>query len=132
MDFGTHKKRSIEISTIPIINIVFLLLIFFIVQGTLRSTDVLPIDAPVSLSGSAVVTEPLEILIGEDEVILDLELVSDKLLEKRLINILKTDPEAEIMLKADANLNAVRLIEILQLVREAGVKNLYLITSAPI
>lgn len=131
MNFTRKKRAEIEINTIPIINIVFLLLIFFIVTGTLKNTDVIPIDAPLSKSGEEVFTDPIEILIGENEIIYDLELVSEKELGLRLQSSLKLDAKIEIMLKADADLEAKRLVDVLKVVRKAGVTNLYLITNSP-
>lgn len=131
MNFTRKKRAEIEINIIPIINIVFLLLIFFIVTGTLKNTDVLPIDAPISKSGEEVFTDPIEILVGKNEIIYELELVSEEQLKELLEESLKRDAKAEIMLKADADLEAKRLVDVLKTVRKAGVTNLYLITNSP-
>lgn len=129
MNFHKTDKKAIEINIIPIINIVFLLLIFFIAAGTLKNNDVIAVNAPVSTSGSEVASDPIEIIINRDDIIINLELVSQKDLGFVLNDLLATDPETEIMLKADAKLPATRLVEILQLIRKANGKNLYLVTE---
>lgn len=129
MNFNKTNKKQIEINIIPIINIVFLLLIFFIAAGTLKSTDVIPVNAPTSQTGQEVFTDPIEILVNETEIIINLELVTEKDLGFILRDLLKTDPKTEIMLKADAELDATRLVEVLKLIKKSGGTNLYLVTE---
>lgn len=100
-------------------------------QGTIKNQDVLPVEAPTSQSGQEVIADPIEIIVAEDEVILDLELITQNILQSELEDILHKDPEQEIMLKADSDLPAHRLIEILKIVRKAGGTNLYMVTSSP-
>lgn len=129
MNFGQEQKKEIEINSIPIINIVFLLLIFFIAAGTIRSNDIIPVDAPISETGKEITTDPIEILVSDEFIILNLELVSEEDLYYILRDLLDSDPLTEIMLKADANLKASRMIDVLKLVRKSGGQNLYLVTT---
>lgn len=124
------EEEKIDINLTPTINIVFLLLIFFVVQGSLNNDDVLPIDAPFSVHGTTVFSDLVEILISKHELIVNLELVDDSGLQNELKEILTVDADTEIMLKADANLDAARLVEVLQKVQDAGAKNIFLITAA--
>ena len=58
-----------------------------------------------------------------------MELVTEKDLHEILEDILATDPNVEIMLKADANLKANRLIKVLKIIRKSGGQNLLLVTT---
>lgn len=124
------QEEKIDINLTPTINIVFLLLIFFLVQGSLNNSDVLPVDAPFSKNGTTVFSDPIEILVNETELIINLELVDDTGLRDILSQVLAVDANTEIMLKADAKLDATRLVEVLQKVQDAGAKNIFLITAA--
>lgn len=125
-----NTEEPIDINLTPTINIVFLLLIFFVVQGSVNSSDVLPVDAPLSKNGTTVFSDPIEILVNETELIFNLELLDDNAMKSALENILQADPETEIMLKADAKLEAKRLVGVLEKVQEAGAKNIFLVTAA--
>lgn len=66
MDFSSDINRqgtasNIDTSVIPMINVVFLILMFFLVAGRLQSIDAVGIDVPLSST-----TEPIR---GNDEVI---------------------------------------------------------------
>lgn len=128
--FGKKKRTRIDISFIPIINVIFLMIIFFMVEGTLKGHDVIPIEAPISASGSPVFGDHVEVMVSETEIILNLELVDEQGLSKGIIDILQFQPDAEITIKADGTLNAARFIEVLDVMRDAGAKNLYLITTS--
>ncbi len=126
----TEDNNQIEINMTPTINVVFLLLIFFLVQGSVNNSEVLEIDAPFSSSGTTVFSDPIEILVNKYELIINLELVEDDGLRDILQSVLKGDPNTEIMLKADAELEAKRLVEVLNKVQEAGAKNIFIVTAA--
>ncbi len=125
---GKSKRRKSEIGLIPIINVIFLLIIFFMVEGSIKKFDVIPINAPVSSSGSAIFGEHVEVMVSETEIILNLELVDENSLRDGLVKILEQDPETEITVKSDASLAADRFIDILDIIKETGAKNLYLVT----
>lgn len=59
-------RRDQETALIPLINIVFLLLIFFMIVGTIAPTDALPIDPPTSRQGRAAEPDPLQLLIDAE------------------------------------------------------------------
>lgn len=122
--------ERIDINLTPTINIIFLLLIFFIVQGSVNNSDVLKIDAPFSKHGTTVFSDPVEILVAENELIINLELVEDGVLQDQLAKILTADASTEIMLKADAELPAKRMVEVLETVQKSGAKNIFLVTAA--
>ena len=48
----TKKKQVNQIGLIPLINVIFLLLIFFLVAGTVESIDTFEVDLPASNSGA--------------------------------------------------------------------------------
>lgn len=132
MNFQRNSKQSPQINIIPVINVVFLLLIFFLVQGSFTKTDVLPFDAPISSKGREISGEKTEILVGDEGIIINLELVDLPGLRIELEKVLEANPQAEIMLKADAEFEANGLIEVLEVLRSSGADNIYLVTNSPI
>jgi len=131
LKFGKSKRKTPEVSVIPVINVVFLLLIFFITQGSLEKVDSI-VSAPVSSSGIPVGTKALEVIIDETRIILDEKTVTAEELKATLISMAKTDPEREVLLKADASLDSTRLLEVLKVIRQAEINNLYMVTLPPL
>ena len=124
-----RKKDSAE-WVLQLINIVFLLLLFFIVNGTIASMqepDILPprglvigtskplgdaayvgADGVVKFRGSAMSPEGIRILLRREAAV--------------------CNPTAFLQIVADRNLKASRLVEVLRACRAQGFENLSLIT----
>ncbi len=123
-----HTRR--EISMVPLINVVFLLLIYFLVAGTLDKIEIITIDPPDAESGKILDEGHIVILLGKyDEVILDDELVTMDDLVPMITQKLEAYPDKIITLKPDQDVPAQRLIQVMDLVKEAGGYNLSLVTQ---
>lgn len=126
------QKSTREMSLVPMINVIFLLLIYFIVAGTIGKIDILPIDPPEAESGKVLDEGHVVILLGRyQELVIDDELVDKEDVIAVIQKSLKNYPNKVITLKADAQVKAHDLIEVMDLVRAAGGVNLSLITQAP-
>ena len=67
MEFATREKRPVRENVVPLINVVFLLLIFFMLTATLRPPESIEVELP-ALAATAR-TEPEEwpvVLLGAD------------------------------------------------------------------
>lgn len=126
------QKSTKEMSLVPMINVIFLLLIYFIIAGTIGKIDILPIDPPEAESGKVLDEGHVIILLGRyQELVIDDELVSKEDVVSVIQKELKNYPNKIITLKADGAVKAHDLIEIMDLVRAAGGVNLSLVTQSP-
>ncbi|RDL45892.1 biopolymer transporter ExbD [Marinomonas piezotolerans] len=68
MKFRRQKLEDVQINLTPLIDVVFLLLIFFMVSTTFKQTTELVIDLPTASSSAPSLQsqEPVEILITQD------------------------------------------------------------------
>lgn len=132
IEIERNVKPVKEISLIPLINVVFLLLIFFLVAGSLDRYEVLRVDPPVASAGEEINQGPIVIVVGHyEELLLDDNLITPEELSEQIKKRLKLRPDRQITVKADARLKADRLIEILDEINEAGGKNLTIATQRP-
>jgi len=60
------KKRESDDRLIPLINVVFLMLIFFLLAGSIRTPDPFEIALPVSTSEQVRPSETLVLMVGAD------------------------------------------------------------------
>ena len=115
---------------IPLINLVFLLLIFFLVAGTIEKFDVIPVDIPVADSGKLLEEGHIVIVLGQyNEILLNDELVDIDTLRARATSLLENNPRKVISLKSDSRLEASKMVAIMDLLRLAGGKNLSIVTQ---
>ncbi len=132
IEIERQSKPIKEISLIPLINVVFLLLIFFLVAGSLDRYEVLSVDPPVASAGEEINQGPIVVVMGRyDEMLVDDDLITKEELGKAIEKRLKLRPDRLITVKADARMDADRLIEALDEINNAGGKNLTIATQRP-
>lgn len=130
MEFERHKRALRPISMVPLINVVFLLLIFFLVAGTVEKVDVIDVELPEAVSGQLMEEGTIQILLGQyDEVILNDSPHDLYQMQRTLEEALKNNPERLITIKADARMAATRMIDVLDIVKAAGGTNISLTTQ---
>lgn len=133
LDIRREKKPKREVPVLPMVNVVFLLLVFFLVSGSIEKMEIVPIDPPMAESGKVLDEGHIVIVLGRyDEVIIDDELVTMDDITPIVTKALESQPGKIITLKADAGIKATRLIKVMDMVRAAGGVNLSLITQAPV
>ncbi|WP_011580775.1 MULTISPECIES: ExbD/TolR family protein [Chelativorans] len=116
-------------STIALINVVFLMLVFFLVAGSLAP----PIDKEIELISTAM-TEPSAppdalFVTGEGELRARGETTTVAAFIEDLTAGGTEADEIEVKLAADRNLPAVRLIEIVGELRQAGAARISIVTE---
>lgn len=114
---------------LPLINVVFLLLIFFMLAGKLAATDPFQIAPPRSLSDGPPAAQDSIILVGADgRLALDGVVLEEPAFKAALAERLAEGAGTRVQLKADGRAEAARVVAVMELLREAGVKRLKLLT----
>jgi len=134
--FEEKQKERIEISMVPLINVVFLLLIFFLVVGTVNEPDILPIETPSAKTGEKLnikdESNQITILLGKNsKIVFNDSEVSNDVLDSVLKYELKKKPNQAITVKADSVLPAADLIGLLIKVSGAGGREISIATEYP-
>jgi biopolymer transport protein ExbD len=120
-----------EENLIPMINVVFLLLIFFMLVGRLLPPEALPVEPPHSNSENLAEPEPLLLLAAADgRLALAGQTFPLEQLATQLTPYLTKQPPPLQTLKADATLPAQRLLDVLEALRAAGIDRLKLLSSS--
>jgi len=115
---------------LPLINVVFMLLIFFMLAGRFSATDPFEIDPAKSASEAQGALEEIVVLIGPDgRLALGSEVVSERTLSARIGEVARRG-EPVVRLKADGRAKAARVIAVMGLIRDAGARELKLLTLA--
>ncbi len=117
---------------LPMINVVFLLLIFFMLAGALHAVDVFEVTPPTSVSETDAMDEEGVVLVGADgQLAIKGAVVDETDLQLAVSDMLAARPEALIRLKADNRVDAVRVVEVMELLEAVGVERLILLTLEP-
>ncbi len=129
MRFAPPRPKSDDERILPLINVVFLLLIFFMLAGRLAASDPFQIAPPESASEGASAARDLVVLVGADgRLALDGAVMDEAALRTALADRLSAGEDMKLHLKADGNAQATRVVAVMELLREAGVEKLKLLT----
>ncbi|MFV1872595.1 MAG: ExbD/TolR family protein [Oleiphilus sp.] len=127
------KKKANEDNLIPLINVVFLMLIFFMVAGVIRETDTSDIVHPESVSKKMLAQNTVDLLVHPD---LSLEMGEERFstaqLTKKLKVLLESYQSIEdlhLVLRVDNQLQAKQLHQVLHSIRKAGLLKVQLLTE---
>lgn len=133
MGFGQpkHRRPDEDQRVMPLINVVFLLLIFFMVAGQLSKTDPIKIEPPKSDSDKDAGGQRVEILIAKDgRLLLGGEAVALADLEARISDAVRSAEDKLVHVKADGAARAMDVIRVMDALKAAGAEKVKLLTSA--
>ena len=117
---------------LPLINVVFLLLIFFIMVGAFHSVDLFEVEPPESRSAEGNEEEPPLVLVGADGRLAIGERQVDELdLQLVVSDLLAEQPGAVVRIKADLRSEARRVVEVMEMLNAMGVEQVLLLTLEP-
>jgi len=130
VDIPRHKQGAREPGLIPMINVVLLLLVFFLVAGSIEKFEVLHVDLPVAKNGKMLPEGQVVIVLGmQKEILINDEFVSPGDFIATMKEQLKDHKDKIISLRADERLPATFLIAIMNQIKNAGGNNISLTTT---
>lgn len=115
----------------PLIDIIFQLVLFFMVSTTFVTAPGLEVDLPRSSSDTVLRdTEDVSVLVGEDgSVFVDDVAVDLKGLNAALERVAATDVNTLVLLKADRSVSHGRVVAIMDAARSKGLTRLAIATE---
>jgi biopolymer transport protein ExbD len=135
-DSRKKRREDVNLEMTPLIDVVFLLLIFFLITTTFSKSQEahIPINLPTAVTGEKATSgEKVVLFITEDGTV---ELKGDEPLrgetiEEQLSDLHQRKPESSVVLKGDENASHGKVIEVLDRIKETGFKKVDLVISRP-
>jgi len=130
MQLRTKSKRSLILNVTSLIDVLFLLLIFFMISTTFLSTPAIKLELPKAQNADAVRQEPVVVYVDADgTTFLNDEPMDVGLLPAALKEKLETLDDKAVILKADSRVSHGSVVEIMDIVKGAGVRRLTVSTQ---
>jgi len=133
MRLRERHKRDYMVDITPLVDVVFLMLIFFMVSTSFKVANSLKLELPTSTS-HAQVTDVKEVVISvntKGQLYVQDKPVSDRALRKRILNVTKGDPNMRAVLRADADSQYKRVVFVLDVLRQLGMGKVAIATVQP-
>lgn len=121
-----HELPKARIEIIPMIDVIFFLLVFFMVS-TLSMTinRGLPVDLPTAASAPSQVQDNVTLTLTQDGgLFLDKEPIAPQDIEQRVKAALAASPQLTVLINADGQVHHRTVVELLDTLRRAGVSAL--------
>jgi biopolymer transport protein ExbD len=133
-DSSKRRRTETTLEITPLIDVVFLLLLFFLITATFsqQSEAEIPVDLPEGVSGQNVTeSDAITLYIqknGKVDVRTELDIEGASLQEK-LKNLRDKRPETAVLLRGDQSASHGRVVEVLDLIKQTGFSSVNLMIS---
>jgi biopolymer transport protein ExbD len=125
-----RARRRRELDLVPMIDVVFFLLCYFLIAGTISQRDEMDIDVPTSKTSGPYLPKNLALDISKDGTLFyDGRRITLVQLAVSIQPYLKKNPDLPITIKADAAFSAEKLTDVIRALEQMGVKSLSLATE---
>ncbi len=129
MRFRRNSRLISDINMTPVIDIVFQLLTFFMLTSTFIKSSAINVDLPASKTSDAQpVREVTVVLYRDGKITVNNQPVQKENLRSFVAQYAKEDSELVVTVQGDKRVDYGLLIEVMDAVRQAGVKRLSLAT----
>ncbi|MBN4054597.1 biopolymer transporter ExbD [Nitrospira defluvii] len=129
MEFEGRSRIDSHLDIAPLIDVIFLLLIFFMLTSTFLPPEAVELSLPESSSAEAVEQTYVTVTIDHEEgLTLNGKTIQLGTLGEALKPFLKEDP-GTVTLKSDARVEVQTLLKVMDAIRSAGGDNIALATA---
>ena len=117
-----------EINITPMLDVVFILLIFFIVTANFIKEPGLEVNRPDSETAEPTENAAILIAVGNaGEIYMDGRRIDKRQVKANVVRLLAENPQGSVVIQADEKATADTIMAVMDGAREAGVYNLSLI-----
>jgi biopolymer transport protein ExbD len=131
MQFRRTRRDDARIEITPLVDMVFLLLIFFMLSTTFIVSPGIKVNLPQS-SAEKITQEKEEVRVvitEENKVFVESMLVDMGELEQRLVGAARQDPQTLVIIKADAKALHGKVVEVMDIAKQSGLNRMAIATK---
>ena len=121
--YRRRHKEGAEVSTESLNDIMFFLMLFFLIVSTLVNPNVIRLSLPNSKSNSSMANQPIILSVDKDKVIfVNKQQVNIEDLKSKLSSLMTGKENPTIVLRLDQSLSVQDLVNIMQIGNELKIK----------
>jgi biopolymer transport protein ExbD len=124
----TEDESEMGLNITPLIDVIFLLLIFFMVTTTFQNNEALSVDLPTASQGGKIDKQEIrELVITSDG---KLHLDNKVIMVEALSDMLKQTPKASLIVRADTTVAHGKVVAALDAAKIAGINKISIATKS--
>ncbi len=129
LEFERRKRPSVELNMTPLIDMVFLLLIFFVLSSHFISESGFKIKLPKAVNAQSQKNENMVIFVNAGgEIIIDGDTFPVTELQQKLVERLEKSVSKTVIIKADESVNLKLAVRVMDIAKAANADGLVLST----
>jgi len=124
------RRESLTLDMTPLVDVVFLLLIFFLVTSVFKKDELaLMLNLPSSKEGSNVVDKKeLIVELSKDEIAINKKVLTFEEVDAKFVTV--KDKDRPIVVRIDKDVKYERIIKLFDLLEKYGLHNLQLVKES--
>jgi biopolymer transport protein ExbD len=131
MEFQTKQKRNVSLDIHALIDVVFLLLIFFMVSTTFLEKPGMKLDLPSAETSTSEQMKDIVIIVTEDmQIHFRGQNITMEQLEIPLKNALEKSEEKQVIIRGDRKVEYGFIVSIMDIARKSGATGITVATAA--
>lgn len=121
--YRNRRKEGAEVSTESLNDIMFFLMLFFLIVSTLVNPNVIKLMLPNSKSSASLAKQPIVLTINKDKIIfVNKDQVSIEDLKSKLTKVLNLKDNPTVVLRIDQTLTVQDLVNVMQIGNEMKIR----------
>lgn len=130
IDFGSEPPRRQYEYLVPLINVVFLLITFFLITGTMKGSDPVKVELPSGTMNESKPPEAVTVYVGTDGFVYVLDQVIEAQFAPFLLrSFFMKEGHRSVQIKADKNSDASMIIDLMEQMREIEIEEVVILTE---
>lgn len=118
----SRQEDDAKIDITPMLDVVFIMLIFFIVTASFIKESGAKVTKPEALNSTKFPRASILLAIDENnDIWLDRQQIDPRAIKANLSRLRAENPEGEVMVQADINSEAETVLEVVDKLRDAGI-----------
>ncbi|MBC6612897.1 biopolymer transporter ExbD [Hymenobacter aerilatus] len=123
MNLTRRRKLSSHVETSSMNDIMFFLMLFFLIVSTMVNPNVIKLMLPNARSGKAVMKQTINVSVNANgEYFIDRQPVTAATLEQELGNRVQGQENTTVVLRVDSGLNVQKLVDVLEIGNRLKIK----------
>jgi biopolymer transport protein ExbD len=132
MQLTTKKNTKLTVNLTSLIDVLFILIIFFAVSSTFLEQPGIELKLPEAESSESYTSQKIIIYVDKGEnLFLNDQLISTNTMISEIKKLGKLSPDGSLVLKADKKVSHGKIIEVMDLLRKNGMYKIVMSTSYP-
>lgn len=132
MNFRRRRREITELELTPLIDVIFQLLIFFMITTSFTSSPGMAIQRPKAKNGTPLEKKRYTVLVpkgSEGSVVFQGKRFSYDEFKQKLEELYKTSPDIQIAIDADRTVHHQHVVKVMDLISGAGFVHLGIVTT---